>query len=464
MHTPPNAPPTAGDEESLPLLAPMPRPTSGGLDDTHDSIAGGDDSPLAPPPWGAAAAGIAMHALVTVMRTPVAAALALSAFAFAFPAGLSAALLVAAVPQLLAASRRVAAPPLLRVRPLLLWLAVWAFAAYLLGTADMQLTAIAPLIPAFTTLSFACVLMCLAAHCRAHRVGPLWPRVRPLSLAPPPRPRRAAIVLTVNIAVYVIGCVAIPLMWVAVASVQVSLIKAAYAAALGCAVLAQQARAPGAGRAAVLPVLRMLPVSICAAVHACLLYAVALTPEPHHRERWLQELAATLSGDAELRSMLPATVLLGALVATVAHSVLRQRLQASLGMPGGGSMRHMAAMAGGALGRGDAAEVTIPLLGSRHGSRRGGGAGAALAVGAAEAAVWRRWSAAAAALAQANMSTGVVTSGPPCARSCLPLGRWGHLHVSRVLMLGNIFPCSPMHPCVPMWATLQCPPMNTVSI
>lgn len=380
-------------------------------------------------PWIAAAAGVTMHTLVTALRAPVAASFALSLFAFSFPAGLSVALLAAALPQLLISSYRTTAPPLLRVRPLLLVMAAWAFAAYLIGPVGAGAAlppllrrlvcvspnhpALAPFAPAITTLSFSFVLLCLAAHCHAHRVGALWPRVSPLTLSDPPHPRRTARVLAANIAVYLAGCVAIPLMWVAIISVRVSMAKASYVGALAVAVVIQQVRTPGVRASTVVPVLRMLPLSACAAVHACLLYATALTP-PEDRWRWLRGLTNPRSNDGALSSIVQATVLLVALAATVGHSVLRQRLQASLGGPEATGAR------GGAVGRaapGGDDDVSVPLLRShrelRSSQRELRASRAAVrrqAEMTAEVAVWRRWTTAAETLARGNVATGASCS------------------------------------------------------
>eukprot|EP00892_Ulva_mutabilis_P011706 jgi/Ulvmu1/8908/UM049_0090.1 len=406
-----------GDEESLPLLTAMPPTDSEALSDAAAVTAAGAGAAALPPhpPGVAVCAGVCMHALVTVMRARIPTASALVAFAFAFPAGLSAALLLVALPQLLASSRSTAAPPLLRARALLLLTAAWAFVAYTVGAATETPALPAPVsslicaiavqypshrfLPAITTAAFAAVLLCLAAHCRAHRAGPLWPRVRPNTLAPAPNPRRTATLLSVELLAYAAGCAAVPLLWVAIVSVRVSLAKTLYAAMLALAVVAQQAVPPDAGSAAVLPVLRMLPVCVCAAAHACLLYAVALTPA-ENRSEWLRVLSEALSGNGALDDNVQAAALLLALVATVGHTVLRQRLQASLGVPHshGAHSAHDTSSA--------RADVAIPLLGSQRAARRSRTTSRPLER-MAEAGVWRRWTALITTLAKANMSAGL---------------------------------------------------------
>lgn len=168
-----------------------------------------DAAPRAWPSIVSIISGVCTHAAVSLFYSPVVVVFAFAVFAFAFPSGISACLLVLALCQLLMTPHTGVQPLTSHADSLILMLSGWFCMSYCVASISMALSQAKPwmlsasadeisgfykllgylqalicydglkaFLPLATTASFAFIIAAVAAHARGHNAGSLWSSIR----------------------------------------------------------------------------------------------------------------------------------------------------------------------------------------------------------------------------------------------------------------------------------------------
>lgn len=297
--------------------------------------------------------GVSSQVVQSLFYSPALLAFAFAVFAFALPSGLSACLLLLSLYQLLISPQTGVQPLTSQADSLLVMIAGWFLVSYcvvasgvsellpgflqaLICTTHARSVELGPLLPLATTVSFAFVMLAVAAHSRAHSAGHLWPQIRerahinnfnnattpdatsrmhadghahallpqsPTSPSPltPPDPHDAskqlnsAADVTLSLIAHTIGNAAVPVLWFTLAMFRLCPAGIFYAVGPALEVLPFQALTAVSEEPRSLALSRHRLMRSYAALHIALLYCLGLMPESH-MPRWASAARGLLAG------------------------------------------------------------------------------------------------------------------------------------------------------------------------
>lgn len=286
---------------------------------------------------------------MSLFYSPALLAFAFAVFAFAFPSGLSACLLVLALYQLLIAPQTGVQPLTSQADSLMIMLAGWFCVSYcvagasvgvasaqgnackspgafavvsdgqrsscsifpgflqaLICTTNVRYEELHAFLPAATTAAFAFIIIAVAAHARGHNAGPLWPCIRSRTIAawasdPPARANSTSSHLSTGTSVatalfvHTLGNVVVSALWFALGTLRLCPAGVLYTVGPAVELLPFQALVAVPRGPQSLSLSRHYLMRSYAALHIALLYFLGLVPEDH-MPQWVSTARGFLAG------------------------------------------------------------------------------------------------------------------------------------------------------------------------